>query len=499
MSLDVLFINPDELQNIYGALYTQVMTIEPPVWAQMLSKAVKSKGHTSKIIDCVVHRTSLETLKDKVDVLSPRLVVITVYGQNPTASTQTMHGVSLTTAFLKKHLPSIKILLVGGHVSALPLRTMNEEVADFVAKGEGIDTILGLLQTDLDSPTHLKNVPGLWYRNSGTILQGPVSKTTPEDELDKVFPGLDHEEIDYHQYKAPSWFCLDDLSQRNNYASIYTSLGCPFKCSFCCINAPFDKKIFRGWSTKLVMDQFEVFHQRKVRNIKIADEMFVFQDDHYLETCKELAARKYNFNIWAFARVDTIKEKNLKIMKEAGISWLILGIESVSKEVREGVSKGNYNKEKIKDTIKKIHDAGIKVHANFIFGMPDDDLESMQENLDFSMEIDVGTANYYCAMALPGSELYHTAIRNNWTLPSTWSGYSQFGPETLPLPTKHLTAAEVLAFRDQAWVIYHNNPAYLDYIQRHYGNEAVNYIKELRMKKLDRNYASQKILAKKSY
>lgn len=499
MSLDVLFINPDGLPTIYGKLYSSIMTVEPPLWAQMLSQGIKSRGHSTRILDCIMRQLSLPELVKEIEKLSPRLIVMCIYGQNPIASTHTMHGAGLTTRYIKEQLPETRILFVGGHVSALPEQTLREEKADFVCKGEGLETILSLLQTDLHTNSSLEKVPGLWFREGNTISKGPLSPSTPEDQLDLVYPGLDHDEINYHDYRAPNWFCLDDLSTRDNYASLYTSLGCPFQCSFCCINSPFEKKTFRRWSTELMLKQFEVFAARKVRNIKIADEMFVLYDDHYLKLCQELATRDYGFNIWAFSRVDTIKEQNLKIMKKAGISWLVLGIESISKEIRKGVNKGNYSKEKIKETIQKIHDAGIHVHANFLFGLPDDNLESLQENFDFSMEINVETANYYCAMALPGSALYFEALKNNWPLPKTWAGYSQHGPETLPLPTKHLKAEEVLAFRDQAWLLYHHNPQYLENINNKFGPQAVKYFEELRQTKLERKYASSQILAKANF
>lgn len=496
MSLDVLFINPDGLPTIYGNLYSQIMTIEPPLWAQMLSQGVKVKGYETKIIDCIMRQLGLEELCQEINRLSPKLIVMCIYGQNPIASTHTMHGAGLTTNFIKEKYPQTKILFVGGHVSALPEQTLINEKADYVCKGEGLQTILELLKTDLTSKQQLEKVPGLWFKESNEICKGPISPSTPEHLLDISYPGLDHDEINYHDYRAPNWFCLDDLSKRDNYASLYTSLGCPFQCSFCCINSPFEKKTFRRWSTDLMLKQLETFAKRKVRNIKIADEMFVLYDDHYLKLCQGLAERDYGFNIWAFSRVDTIKETNLKTMKKAGISWLVLGIESISKEIRSGVNKGNYSKERIKETIKMIHDAGIHVHANFLFGLPDDDLESLQTNLDFSMEIDVETANYYCAMALPGSALYFEALKNNWKLPETWSGYSQHGPETFPLPTKHLKAEEVLAFRDQAWLLYHYNPQYLKNIENKFGKNAVSYIESLRETKLTRKYASQQILAK---
>ncbi len=46
-------------------------------------------------------------------------------------------------------------------------------------------------------------------------------------------------------------------------------------------------------------------------------------------------------------------------------------------------------------------------------------------------------------------------------LPETWSGYSQHAVDTLPLPTKHLPASEVLKFRDHAFSDYFADQPYL--------------------------------------
>ena len=67
------------------------------------------------------------------------------------------------------------------------------------------------------------------------------------------------------------------------------------------------------------------------------------------------------------------------------------------------------------------------------------------------MELKTEFANFYSAMAYPGSPLYRQAVANGWALPATWSGYSQHSVDTLPLPTRHVPAGEVLKFRDAAF------------------------------------------------
>jgi hypothetical protein len=93
-------------------------------------------------------------------------------------------------------------------------------------------------------------------------------------------------------------------------------------------------------------------------------------------------------------------------------------------------------------------------------------------------------------MAYPGSQLYNLAIKQGWPLPEKWSGYSQHAVDTLPLPTKYLSAGEVLSFRDRAVQAYFSNPRYLQMIQGKFGPETAQHILEMTSHKLTRKYAA---------
>ena len=85
--------------------------------------------------------------------------------------------------------------------------------------------------------------------------------------------------------------------------------------------------------------------------------------------------------------------------------------------------------------------------------------------------------------------MYELALREGWALPETWSGYSQYSGDTLPLPTKYLSASEVLRFRDLAFQTYFSSPRYLDMIERKFGPETVEHIREMACHTLERRYA----------
>ena len=153
---------------------------------------------------------------------------------------------------------------------------------------------------------------------------------------------------------------------------------------------------------------------------------------------------------------------------------MALGIESGNKAVRQDVTKGKFEDVNIRDVVKKIRAYGINVIANYIFGLPEDDLESMQMTLDLAIEMNTEEANFYSAMAYPGSPLYGQAQKAGWKLPKTYAGFSQHAYLSQPLPTKHLSAEQVLGFRDKAWMDYHTHPRFLQLLKERFGQVAVD-------------------------
>jgi len=93
----------------------------------------------------------------------------------------------------------------------------------------------------------------------------------------------------------------------------------------------------------------------------------------------------------------------------------------------------------------------------------------MQETLDLALELNTEMANMYPCQALPGSPMYHTAKKNGWALPDSYEGYAFLSYESQPLPTNHISSAEVLKFRDEAWQTYFSNRAYLELVESKFG------------------------------
>jgi len=495
--VDLVLVNPGGRSRVFQSLGASLAAVEPPIWAGLMATFVRRHGYSVAVVDANALDLGPDETAQQVLAIAPKLVGIVVYGHQPSASTQNMPAAGAICTVIKTLAPEQRVILLGGHVAALPERTLREESGDFVARGEGLYTLLDLVRALRESANpDLSRVRDLIYRDGASVRTGPAAPLVTD--LDGEVPGIAWDLLPMAHSRAHNWHCFG-YPERQPYAALYTTLGCPYHCAFCCIQAPFksgEKALemkegtnsYRRWSPEAVLAEIDLLVQRYgVRHLKFADELFVLNPTHVRGICDRLIERNYGLNIWAYARVDSVKDDMLDTLKRAGVNWLAFGIEAASERVRADAQKG-FAQEKIVRTIEKVRAAGIHVIGNFIFGLPEDDLASMQATLDMAMELNCEFANFYCTMAYPGSALYGRAMREGWPLPANWSGYSQHAADCLPLPTKYLEAREVLSFRDRAFQKYFGSDRYLEMAAQTFGQETRTGIQEAASQPLFRTH-----------
>lgn len=439
--VDVVIINPNERAGYQGL--DELRAIQPPVWAGMLATHLRSDGKDVQIIDANARHLADDAIIQQVLDIHPREVIILPMGQNPSASTQNMPAAErLNMGLCQADQPGI----IGGlHTAAFGHKPNPYALAPYVF--------------DL-----------------GAALPRPLPVAWDLLPMDL--------------YRAHNWHAFR-YDSRKPYAAIYTSFGCPFNCSFCNINAMWPgKHRIRYRDVGEVITEIDWLLGSGVQHIKIADEIFVLDRERVAKICDGLIDRHIGFclNMWAYARVDTVTPQLLQKMKRAGFNWLAYGFESASEKVRKGVGKG-YTDQKAEDAIQMTRDAGISIIANYIFGLPDDDLASMQETAGHAIRHNFEFVNFYCAMAYPGSKLWEDSTQaredfrdyrqmiaskhGNAMKPSVeWREYAQLGPHTRPLGSKHLAPQEVVEFRDRAFVEYFDRPEYKAMIEGKFGTPA---------------------------
>ena len=302
------------------------------MWAGLMATYCRGRGVSVEVIDAEAEGLSVSEVADRVGYLKPRLAAIVAYGHQPSASTQIMTAVGRTCSAVKANSPDIPVLLLGGHVAALPERTLREEETDFVASGEGLQTLVGLVEALKSPVAELSSVPGLWYRDAGRLCKNPQAPLL--NRLDAEMPGVAWDLLPMSRYRAHNWHCLGQR-ERQPYAAIYTTLGCPYHCSFCCIQAPFRNEsdqeqkaapnTYRMWTIDNVVKQIDTLvNKYGVRNIKIADEMFVLNKLNVVGICDRLIERNYDLNIWAYTpsiRSKTACWTNSRRRDSTGLPW----------------------------------------------------------------------------------------------------------------------------------------------------------------------------------
>lgn len=486
--LDLIVIHPGAAHGIYGSLGEKLTAVEPPLWARLIAGYVRDRGFSVRIIDAEAMGFSPEEVGKRVQRLNPRLACLAVYGHQPSASTQQMTGARAITHAIKTLGPT-PVIMVGGHVSALPERTMREEVwINFAGVGEGPVTIAALLALK-GQPTSsdYATVPGLVWRWSGFSDQIVNNPSAPLIEDLAQLHGDVWDLLPMNRYRAHNWQCFGEPS-RQPYASIYTSLQCPYSCQFCCINAPFGKSGYRTRKPQDVVSEIIMLKEKYgVRTFKITDEMFILKPSHYVPIAQGLvdAGIGSEINIWAYSRSDSIRPATLSLLRRAGFRWLAIGIESGSPYVLSGTDK-RLKGEDVAGVIDTVQMAGINVIGNFIFGLRRDNHQTMRETLDLAKSLRLDFANFYAAQAYPGSPLYAEAVDKQLPLPASWSGYSQHNKFTRPLDTEHISGAEVLKFRDDAFQEYFSDPSYIARVTQKFGTETAIHTKEMLQYRLER-------------
>ena len=488
--MDVVIIKPGDQRGIYGDLSSFDLTaIEPPLWSALLAGYLRAQGYAVSLLDAEVENWSSAQAAESIAELAPRLVVVSVSGSNPSASTMGMTAANHLLTALRHRNPLITTMLHGLHPSALPELTLREEPVDFVCQGEGFFTLPPLLEMLRARQESWDRVPGLWYRaaDGGTQKTPTAPLFATLDDL--PMPAWDL--LPISRYRAHNWHCLDCLDQRQPYGVVYSSLGCPYSCSFCCINAIFGKPGIRYLSAARVVEQVDFLVQRYgVRNIKIIDELFGVNEQRVVEICDRLIERRYDLNCWAYARVNTVTPLMLEKMRQAGIRWVAYGFESGNARVLEDVHK-RYDLETTDRIVAMTRSAGLHILANYIVGLPEDDFDSMQDTLNHAFHINAEWLNIYAATAYPGSALYQESKERGWILPDNWAAYSPYAYDAIPLPTRYLTAKQVLSFRDYAFHAYFESPRYLEHIRSVFGVAAARHLKTMARHRLKRKHTEQ--------
>lgn len=259
--LDIVFVNTNSSKKVYQDLSIEYSAIEPPFWSLLLAETCRRKGYSVAIIDAIVENLTHEQTANRVIDLNPRFCCFVTYGSNPNSSTTFMTGVYEVAENIWQGTSNLlSIISVGNHTAALPLEVLSNKYIDYVCINEGVYAILKLL-----AGFEYKDIPGLgWKNKKELILNNGIGSIVPQERMDIDLPGyawdlLPYKEKPFDLYRSHNWHAEYKDELRSPFASIYSSLGCLFKCSFC---------LLKG--TKIILSRNR---NTQIENLKIGDKL----------------------------------------------------------------------------------------------------------------------------------------------------------------------------------------------------------------------------------
>jgi hopanoid biosynthesis associated radical SAM protein HpnJ len=293
---------------------------------------------------------------------------------------------------MKAARPQLHIAFVGPHVTALPEQSLRaSDAIDFVVRGE-----FDYAVAEFAAGAPLDAIRGVSFRRAGDIVHTPPRPLIDDlDALPWVTP-VYKRDLDVRRYTVPFL--------RHPYIALYTTRGCPARCTFCLWPQTLDGHIWRQRSVDDVVH--EVVQARRlfpeVEEIFFDDDTFTFSKARVLALCDRLKPLKLTWSCTARVHVDL---ETLRAMRAAGCRLLIVGFESGDPQILKNVKKGA-TVEQARAFMRNCKRAGLLVHGDFIVGLPGETPESIARTIAFAKELDCDTIQVSLAHAYPGTEFY---------------------------------------------------------------------------------------------
>ena len=191
-----------------------------------------------------------------------------------------------------------------------------------------------------------------------------------------------------------------NLLSIKDYAAmnIQVSRGCPFACDFCEITTLLGQKV-RMKTTQQVINELEVLYKLNWRGIvSIVDDNFIgkkkeVKNELLPAIIKWMQNHKYPFTFNIQSSINLADDKELMMMMlDAGFKSAFIGIETPSKISLESCNKIQNKNRDLLLSVKKIHQAGIKVSGGFIVGFDSDSPSVFQQQIDFIQQSGIVSA-----------------------------------------------------------------------------------------------------------
>lgn len=360
-----------------------------------------------------------------------------------TATTAAMPSVQRISARVKAALPQALQVAGGPHISGAGGDSLRELPAvDCAVTGEGEETFSAILEA-IRAERGFSELRGvIWRTETGEIRRNPPREFLTD--LDTLpFPAWDLLPGFPHLYAASAFF-----SPPGPAASLTTSRGCPFDCSFC------DQSTFgrrpRAASAEYVFDAVRHLQSRYgVRYIIFCDDTFTLNRERVMEICRRM--RRLRGLSWSCdANVMTVDRDMLRAMKRAGCWSISFGLESGSPQVLESLNK-RIDLSRARRVVEETRAADIHVKGLFILGTPEESRESIRQTQRFIASLPLSTMNLSKFAPYPGSRL-HALVAGGLA-----ADHAQTNGMNFVVPSRHLSIPKLEKAYAQTLRMFYNS------------------------------------------
>ena len=291
---------------------------------------------------------------------------------------------AMSTNFLDANILAGKIkqehnipgVIGGEHISLVPeeLKNSNFDIA-VIGEGERTMTELHDLYTEKNEfkKEDLMKVNGIVFKDekNNLIYTSPRKQIQPIDDI--PFPDRDMlkmKEVYLVPRRAAS---VDNIGV---YATLFTSRGCPYTCSFC---APIKFwKTTRLHSPEYVADEVEMLvNKYKVDGIHIFDDLFAVSAIRVKKIADLIQERKINVRFSLQSRTNLADRERLHDLKRMGVTHISYGFETGSEKMLQYLKRNAVSMENHRNAVKLSKEYGFHVGGSFIIGSPTDTKEDM--------------------------------------------------------------------------------------------------------------------------
>lgn len=391
MSKKILLLNPEIPSDILGGF---------PLSLAYLSSTLKRDGFSEvRAIDYNIAES--KGLEDEIIRWSPDFIGVTMMVPSFPKGKQKIEELS-------KKIHDSKIFVGGIAAAVITDELLDIEGVTAAYRGEG-EKMISLLVKNSTGEIW-KSTEGISYIQKGIRVDNDLSDFV--NDLDSI-PFPDRELVPFEHY-------LQDIhGSDRKAASIISSRGCPYQCTFC-YRGPAAGKKFRARSAENVVAEMDQLAEEGVSAFMFWDDNFMLNKKRVYDICDLIKHKDYEWKIQM--RADSADEYLLQKMRDSGCVAANIGIESGNEEVLRHMKKG-IKKSQARTAVRLCQENGIFVNAYFILGTPWDTIDSITETIDFAKELAPDKAHFFEATPYPGTVMREVAIKMGLRMNDSWGEY----------------------------------------------------------------------------